>query len=215
MNVLIFGSNGSIGREIVKTFRRFDYNVFKHSYTLSLDSLCLSPNSIDAVVWAQGVNAKDSISSYSKLLSLDLFDANLFYILDSLKFILDKNYLNHGAKLCIISSIWQSISRDQKLSYILSKSSLSGLSRSLSIDLGDRDIKVNLVSPGVVDTPMSKKNMSDEQLADVISQTPLGRLATTMDVANVVYFLCSPLNSFVTGQNVVVDGGFSFSRVYE
>ncbi|WP_071839682.1 SDR family NAD(P)-dependent oxidoreductase [Synechococcus sp. KORDI-49] len=215
MNVLIFGSSGALGSQICSVFQENKYRVFTHPHDSPLDSLSLPPSSLDVVVWAQGVNLKDSILDYSRSDCLSVINANVVYVLDSLNFLLANKSIKNGAKLCILSSIWQFLSRTEKLSYTISKSSLSGLVNSLAIDLGSFDIKVNLVAPGVVDTPMSRQNMSPDQRNNVLEQTPLCRLATTLDVANAVFSLCGPHNTFITGQTLVVDGGFSTSRIYK
>jgi enoyl-[acyl-carrier protein] reductase III len=88
-----------------------------------------------------------------------------------------------------------------------SKAALEAVARYLAVELGPRGIRVNVVSPGVVDTDALRHFPArDEMLATARSKTPLGRLATPGDVAEVVDFLTSQRASMITGQTVVVDG---------
>jgi 3-oxoacyl-[acyl-carrier protein] reductase len=88
------------------------------------------------------------------------------------------------------------------------KSALIGLTRTLARDLGPHGITVNMVSPGMTLTEYSK-SLPQELQARVAGQTPLRRLATAEDVANVVLFYASPLADFVTGANLAPDGGLA------
>jgi 3-oxoacyl-[acyl-carrier protein] reductase len=67
---------------------------------------------------------------------------------------------------------------------------------------------VNTVSPGFVLTDLTRRILSEEERAQLAGQVPAGRLAETSDISPVVLFLCSALNTYITGQDVVVDGGF-------
>ena len=88
------------------------------------------------------------------------------------------------------------------------KSALIGLTRTLARDLGPHGITVNMVSPGMTLTDYSQ-SLPDDLKARVAGQTPLRRLATPEDVANVVLFYASPLAGFVTGANIAPDGGLA------
>jgi len=88
------------------------------------------------------------------------------------------------------------------------KSALVGLTRTLARDLGPHGITVNMVSPGMTLTDYSQ-SLPDALKARVAGQTPLRRLATPEDVANVVLFYASPLAGFVTGANIAPDGGLA------
>lgn len=90
----------------------------------------------------------------------------------------------------------------------VSKAALETTTRYLASELGPRGIRVNGVVGGLIDTEASRLHPDYEKLAEAaLGQTPLGRLATTEDIADVVLFLCSPLSSAIAGQMIVVDGG--------
>ncbi len=91
-----------------------------------------------------------------------------------------------------------------------SKAALESLVRHLAVELGPRGIRVNTVSAGAVDTDALKKFPNrDEILENALSRTPLGRLTTPEDVADVTLFLCSNLADMIQGQVVTVDGGYA------
>ncbi len=90
--------------------------------------------------------------------------------------------------------------------YSASKAGLIGLTKSLAKELGSRNIRVNAVSPGFIETDMTDA-LKDEQRQAVIKQVPLGRLGTGDDVAQVVAFLCSDAAAYIQGEVIAVDGG--------
>jgi 3-oxoacyl-[acyl-carrier protein] reductase len=167
----------------------------------------------DAICWAQGKNCNDSIHAFNVEQHREVFEANVVYILQSLSVLLKEHLLKMPARLCVISSIWQDISRQNKLSYGVSKAALKGLVLSLANDLGTDGHLINAVLPGALDTPMTRQNLSTEQLTKITSSTQFGRLPNLEDVTNAVHFLCSTENSGVTGQFIKIDLGFSDVRI--
>ena len=99
--------------------------------------------------------------------------------------------------------------------YCASKGGLLMLARSLALELAPRRIRVNVIAPGAVDTPMQRADMMarpvpyDEAVADEIAAHPLGRYASPREVAESAFFLMSGASSFTTGTILMVDGGFS------
>lgn len=92
--------------------------------------------------------------------------------------------------------------------YSATKAALDGLTRSLSKELGSVGIRVNAVAPGFMETEMTSE-LTPQQKARIIRQTPVGRLGTVDDVASAVKFLLSGESSFITGQTIVIDGGLT------
>jgi 3-oxoacyl-[acyl-carrier protein] reductase len=221
---VVFGGTGSIGQAIVKELKQHFAKVLIVSRSSSQGDITwdgqtelpihiIKKHSIHAVVWAQGTNFSDNIDSLDMDLHRDMYEANVGYILKSLQALLQADLLAPSARLCVISSIWQNLARQNKLSYSITKAALQGLVNSLSVDLGTSGILINAVLPGAIDTPMTHKNLTIEQIESIKKESPLGTLATLDDVAKLVYFLCSDSNRGITGQFIAADRGFSHARV--
>jgi NAD(P)-dependent dehydrogenase (short-subunit alcohol dehydrogenase family) len=217
----IFGASGEIGGSIAKKFESEGYEVITFSRDPKVNGLvsiedvrteAVSINSADSVVWASGANLNDSINTYDADNLLSLLRANLFYITDSLNVLLQSNLIKDDAGLVIISSVWQNFSKENKLSYTVSKSAVQGLIHSLTADLASKGIRINGVLPGVVDTKMSRNALSDIQIKNIKGQTPAGELVTLSNVANVSYFLASVESKGINGQSLTIDGGWSVVR---
>jgi 3-oxoacyl-[acyl-carrier protein] reductase len=94
--------------------------------------------------------------------------------------------------------------------YAAAKAAVAGMTRSLARELGSRNITVNCVAPGFIDTDMTRA-LSDEQKKALLGQIPLGRLGTPQDVAAAVAYLASPAGGYVTGAVLHVNGGMYMS----
>lgn len=224
---LVFGGNGAIGGAVVANFKKNGYEVWLTSRTANLkssDTLVATGESqvdekafafapiFDAVVWAQGSNLNDSIKDFKSQDFDQLINANVRFVAATLSTLLSLNKLTSGSKLCVVSSIWQDAIRPNKLSYAVSKAALNGLVKSVALDLADKEIFVNAVLPGVIDTPMTRSVLSDGQVVNVQNRTGFARLVQPNEVAELIFFLCSDANGCVTGQSIVADLGFANVR---
>jgi NAD(P)-dependent dehydrogenase (short-subunit alcohol dehydrogenase family) len=168
----------------------------------------------DGVCWAQGANMADSLDGFDAQRHMELYAANCLSVMIAASALLRSNLLSaNGARLAIVSSIWQEQARSNKLSYTVSKAAIGGLVRSACVDLGTRGHLVNGVLPGVLDTPMTAANLSAEQIAAVAGMTPLGRLPDLDTLADLICFLCSSDNNSINGQSIAVDLGMSNVRL--
>ena len=229
--VLIFGGTGAIGSAAMKEFLAKGWNPvivsreqsnLQEASAVTWDVLAnevpLAPEEIikrgpfDAVCWAQGQNLNDSIYDFDINAYRSVMDANVTFILSSLAALLRSQALKAGARLCIVSSIWQDLSRQNKLSYAVSKAAIKGLVLSLANDLAKEGYLVNAVLPGALDTQMTRQNLTLEQIKAMESATQFNRLANLGDVTSAIYYLCSEQNTGVTGQFIKVDLGFSDVR---
>ncbi len=115
---------------------------------------------------------------------------------------------DQGGRIVNISSIIGSRGYNGLAAYSASKAGVDGLTRALARELGRRGITVNSVAPGYVATEMSS-TLTPAQLAQIVSRTPLGRLASAEDVLGLVRFLLGDGAGMITGQTILVDGGVS------
>jgi 3-oxoacyl-[acyl-carrier protein] reductase len=113
-----------------------------------------------------------------------------------------------SGSIIFISSAYSTRSKKGRSQYSVSKSAQDAYMRSLALELGPFGIKVNSISPGFMETKLTRKNNSAEQVADIISGIPMQRLGTPNEVAVLLGFLASDKNTYITGQNIAIDGGF-------
>lgn len=108
-----------------------------------------------------------------------------------------------------ISSVFGDVSRSQRAAYTASKYALRGLTRTLALDYASRGVLVNAVAPGFIDTELTRTVLGEAGMRAMAERVPMGRLGTVDEIARVVTFLASEANGYLTGQHVVVDGGFT------
>ena len=118
--------------------------------------------------------------------------------------------MQQGSRIMAVSSLGAVRAIENYTAVGASKAALESLVRHLAVELGPKGINVNTISAGAVDTEALKKFPNREEILDTaIAKTPLGRLTTPEDVADVALFLCSDLATMIQGQTLVVDGGYS------
>ncbi len=136
-----------------------------------------------------------------------LFDINVkaSYVLtrEALKGMIEQK----GGKILFVSSIWGVAGGSLESCYSATKSALIGYAKALAKEVGPSNINVNCICPGVIRSPMND-GYTEEEMADIISKTPLCRIGEPSEIAEIIYFLCSEKASFITGQAITCDGGF-------
>ncbi len=215
---LVVGGFGALGGAVAAALEADGFSVLRSSRTARPGGVVLDEEgtaalpALDAVVWAHGVNVNDRAEQHDAGELARVLDVNVRLVAAQLQTLVASDRLTPGARIVIISSIWQELARSGKFSYTVSKAAVGGLVRAAALDLADRGILVNGVLPGVVDTPMTRAMLSEAQIATVEGATPGGRMVTPQDVAAVVGFLVSARNTGLSGQSVVVDRGYSVGR---
>lgn len=167
---------------------------------------------LGAVVWAHGENINDTVTDLDLTAHRRLLETNVVFASATLAALLAAGRLEQGARLVLLSSVWQQTARPGKFSYTVTKAAIGGFVRAAATDLAPQRMLVNAVLPGVVDTPMTRAMLDEQQLDRAGQATGFGRLVDTSEVAHLVSFLCSPANTGVTGQSIAVDLGFSVAR---
>jgi NAD(P)-dependent dehydrogenase (short-subunit alcohol dehydrogenase family) len=224
-NILIFGATGSIGNYLFNSYSNLGYNVYgttsknnneigKNIYVdiNNLENL-LSIEKLDIIVWAQGYNFNDNIFNFNEEEYFKIMNCNILFIIKTLNYLLSNEMINNDSKMVIISSIWEELTRDNKLSYSISKSALSGMVKNLSYDLSKKNILINNVLPGVIDNDMSRNTLKKEQFDYIKNYLFFERLVNVDDIFNTVKFLTIE-NTGITGESIKVDLSFTNIRKY-
>jgi 3-oxoacyl-[acyl-carrier protein] reductase len=213
-SLFITGGNGEIGKSIINQFQ--DYIVFapssKEMDCSNVDSIRnyihnIGMNKIDVFIHCAGINNPKPYIDSTETSILNTMKINTFsflYITQELS----KYFIDNNTKILAISSIYGSISRVGRLEYNASKSALNGMIKSLAIELAPKGIVVNSIAPGFIETSLTFKNNSTKIVEEIISNIPLGRLGQPSEIAWYVKLLCSSQNTYLTGQNIVIDGGY-------
>jgi 3-oxoacyl-[acyl-carrier protein] reductase len=215
---LITGSTRGIGKAIYETFLSDGYDVMAPSHSVldlsNPDSIAgyiesSSSKEIDVLVNNAGINQLALLSALSDENLNETLQVNLKAPIMLVKGFAPGMIKRGYGRIVNISSIWGVIAKAGRLSYTASKSALIGITRTMAIELAPYNVLVNAVCPGFIDTDLTRKNLGQNGIKEVQKQIPLGRLATAGEIATLVHFLCSERNTYVTGQAIVADGGYS------
>ncbi len=107
-----------------------------------------------------------------------------------------------------IGSIWGVVSKPGRVVYSMTKNGVHGITNTLAVELAEYNILVNTVCPGFTLTELTRKNNTPSQIEEISRQIPMKRMAEPEEIAEVVCFLVSDKNTYLTGQKITVDGGF-------
>lgn len=112
-------------------------------------------------------------------------------------------------RIVSISSVWGKISKQGRASYSASKFGIDGMMLAAANEFASQGILCNCVAPGFIDTEMTRKNLGTAGIEKILETVPIKRLAEVTEVANLVYMLGSEQNTYISGQNIAIDGGFT------
>lgn len=118
--------------------------------------------------------------------------------------------MSQNGRVINITSQMGHVGSARRTVYCMTKHAIEGLTKAMAIELAPRGIRVNSVAPTFVETEMTKPMLADPEFADFVKRMiPLGKLADVEDVARAVAFLCGPGGRMITGQSLIVDGGWT------
>jgi len=112
-------------------------------------------------------------------------------------------------RIVTLSSIWGKISREGRASYSASKFAVDGMNAALSAEVARDGVLVNCVAPGFIDTELTRTVLGEEGMRTLAAQVPCRRLGRPEEIAAFVAWLVGPENTYLTGQNIAIDGGFT------
>lgn len=112
-------------------------------------------------------------------------------------------------RVVAVSSAYAGRARVGRAAYSASKAALEAVVRAIAVEFASSGVLANAVAPGFVDTELTRQNNPPEAIAKILERVPVGRLAAIDEIGAAVAFLMSPANTYITGQVLTVDGGFS------
>ncbi len=236
--IIITGATGGIGNELVKKFvdlggtilatgtkkdkleeikKKFEkvlvkqFDISDHSQIESfIESSSSELGGLDILVNNAGVNM-DNLSlrmkdeEWKKVIDINLTSTFLLS-----KYSIKKMLKNKFGRIVNITSIVGHTGNIGQTNYSASKAGIIGMSKSLAIEYSKKNITINCVSPGFIETSMTR-NIAEKARSLLISRIPMGKLGTGEDVSNCVAFLSSDLASYITGETIHVNGGMYMS----
>ena len=237
-NIFVTGATGGIGGSIIETLNQNGANIiasgtneeklnrikskYKNIKTINfnvsnhkkIDSLVEEVSDsfngkIDGLINNAGINNDNlslrmSLDEWQKVIDINLTSTFLLS-----KFFIKKMLKNKYGKIVNITSIVGHTGNIGQSNYAASKSGIIGMSKSLALEYAKKNITINCVSPGFIDTDMTEK-IDEKFKAQLIEKIPINRLGQPKDVANVVSFLMSDLSNYITGETIHVNGGMYF-----
>jgi len=214
---LITGASRGIGKAIAELFTKYGAKVIaptrkemdltsSASIAAYLDNL---DQPIDILINNAGINILGDIETISEQELDDTLQVNLCAPLLIIKKVVPQMIKRKSGKIINISSIWGQVTKPKRLAYSITKSGVNAMTRSLAVELAPHNILVNAVAPGYINTELTQKNNSSAEIEKIKQTVPLKRLGETGEIAEAVFFLASERNSYITGQTIVVDGGFT------
>ena len=230
-NIFVSGASRGIGKEIAINFAKKGFNVVgtsRSDFDFNLDLDNLKPIKLDITNrddvhdcfdWLKSKNLlPDILVNNAGITSDQLFirmkdeewdnviETNLTGTFNLSKVFIKNMIKNKFGRIINISSISGLMGNPGQVNYSSSKAALTGFTKSLAKEVGSRNITVNSVAPGYIETDMTSF-LEDEIRMNIIKNIPLGRIGKVDDVSELVMFLASDEASYITGQTISVDGG--------
>jgi len=238
-NIILTGATGGIGNSIVDTLVSLNANLIltgtneeklknlknKHKNVIVIKqdisihneleefiNRCSTElnDKIDILINNAGIT-KDNLTIRMEKAEWDkVIDINLTSTFLLSKYVIKKMLKKKYGKIINITSVVGHTGNLGQANYSASKGGVSSMSKSLSLEYAKKNITVNCIAPGFIDTAMTEK-INDEFKNQLKSKIPLDRFGTPQDIANCAAFLCSDLSNYITGETIHVNGGMYFS----
>lgn len=164
--------------------------------------------SVDVLINNAGISSQNLFTDISENEWNNMLNVNLTGVFNCTQAVLPKMINNKCGRIINISSAWGITGASCEAHYSATKAGVIGLTKALAKEVGPSGITVNCIAPGIIDTQMNAHLTTDE-LADFVSNLPIQRIGTTLEIAKAAEFLASDAAGYITGQTLCIDGGLT------
>jgi NAD(P)-dependent dehydrogenase (short-subunit alcohol dehydrogenase family) len=177
----------------------------------SLENFCesLKELNINILINNTGINKTGKFTELSSEDFLNIQKVNLYSAFRLIQAVLPGMTSKNWGRIVNITSIFSIVSKEFRAPYSASKFGLDGMTVSLAAEVAESGILVNSVAPGFIDTELTRRVLGEKGMQEMASKVPIRRMGLPEEVARLVLWLASDENTFVSGQNIAIDGGFS------
>ena len=216
--VLLTGGSRGIGAAIAKLLHSKGYHVVSPTHNeLDLSNMksinkyktMIDELNISILINNAGINPVMNIGEFTEDSIAETLNVNLISPIFLTQAVWEGFKKQKFGRVVNISSMWSNITKPGRAIYTASKSGINGLTRTLAVEGASYNILVNSICPGYIDTELTRENNSVEDILAIENKIPMGRMGTPEEIAKVVLFLISEENTYITGQAIIVDGGYS------
>ena len=216
--VLITGGRRGIGKAVVDRFKSDEYEIYAPTRDeLDLSNIKSVENYImknsdkyfSTIINNAGINIINNIEDTSHEELEETMMVNLITPIKLIKAYIPKMKENNYGRIVNVGSIWGIVSKEGRSIYSATKNGIHGVTNAVAIEGGRYNILINTVCPGFTMTELTKKNNSVKEIERISKQIPLKRMADPEEIAKFIFYLASEENTYITGQKIAVDGGFS------
>lgn len=168
----------------------------------------------DILVLNAGIEIMESINEVRPGNWQKMLDTNISGSFYFLRYLVDSMIAQNKGNVIILSSVATRTGAGAGIHYATTKSALKGMMARINYELLSKGVRANIISPGMVDTPMLRKKYPDSEEINVelCKQVPMGRIAKPDDIANLALFLASDMSDYICGQDILIDGGRFFYK---
>lgn len=189
----------------------FDYQAVDFSKTDTVEEFTrfITTYAPDIVVNNAGINKIGAFETIETKTFVEILTVNLVAPFQICRAALPGMKRNRWGRIVNIASVFGKISKELRAPYSASKFGLDGMTAALAAEVATHGILANCVAPGFVDTDLTRNVLGEKGIATLTAAVPARRLATSDEIAELVVWLAGPRNTFVSGQNYAIDGGFT------
>ncbi len=212
----IYNSCDDCAREIEEEIGSLDTKIFGfkadatsyHDATDTIQAAIDKLGGVDILINNAGITRDNLLLRMTEKEFDDVVNVNLKSVFNYTKAVLKPMINQKYGRIVNIASVVGLVGNAGQSNYAASKAGIIGFSKSIARELASRNITVNCVAPGFIETDMTKK-LTAQQKEIFLKNIPMGRMGVPEDIARVVGFLCSPEADYITGQVIAVDGGMT------